>query len=66
MTLTIERKEQYLKSMGIYCPFCGSDDISAGPLDADYGQAWSNVECQNCKRVWKDIYTLSDIEEVAQ
>jgi len=60
---TKKQKKEYLKDPH-HCPYCKSDNISAGELEADGFQAWSNVVCNNCKKEWTDIYTLTDVEEL--
>ena len=56
------RENEYLASGGNVCPYCDSEDISAGHIQADAGTAWSNVECNSCEETWKDVYKLVEIE----
>jgi len=58
-----ERRAKYLKSSGVKCPFCDSMDISAGHLEGDAGTAWTDVECRDCKREWRETYELVHYEE---
>lgn len=62
--LTAKQKELYLKSPN-RCPYCNSLAICADHIEADYNTAWSNVECEDCGKVWKDIYTLTAVVDVA-
>ena len=54
-------KEKYLNDP-TECPKCNSYKISADCLSADGSTAWSRVECLACGAIWKDIYTLTDVE----
>lgn len=44
------------------CPFCGFENIEAGPLEADGRTAWSNVICHDCGAEWQDVYRLVGVE----
>lgn len=49
-----------------HCPFCGSDNIYAMMnygFESNY--VWSEQKCE-CGKMWKDIYTLTKIEEIKQ
>jgi hypothetical protein len=59
-----EIKKKYLKAGGALCPFCGSSDITAEPVESDGGEAWCDVTCKECEETWKDVYKLVDIIEV--
>ena len=60
--LTPEMVRDYVNSGGARCPFCGSDDIEAGPLEADADSAWGPVTCTACGREWQDVYLLGAID----
>tara|TARA_Y100000034_G_C6646851_1_gene282998 strand:- start:303 stop:512 length:210 start_codon:yes stop_codon:yes gene_type:complete len=62
MTLTKEQKQNYLDKKGCVCPFCGSENIEAGPLEADGMVAWSSVGCDDCEKTWQDEYNLVNVE----
>jgi hypothetical protein len=62
--LTKAQKENYLAKGGVFCPYCGSNDISAGEFDGE-GDCQS-VTCFNCHKNWRDVYKLVDIEEEKQ
>jgi len=63
--LTDAQKRAYLDASGLICPYCGSENIHAlEVLDGDYNQAWRRVACSECDEEWRDIYTLTDVEEV--
>jgi ribosomal protein S27AE len=61
--LTDERRQNYIKTGGVECPYCGSGDITA--MDSDYfgSQQSTRVLCNKCGLYWFDIYTLTDIQE---
>jgi len=59
--LTKAQKENYLAKGGVFCPYCGSNDISASEFDGE-GPCQS-VTCFNCHKSWRDIYKLTNIEE---
>jgi transposase-like protein len=52
----------YIVNGGIRCPFCNSGTISGEGFYTDNGNAWQKVECQDCGKEWKDLYTLVGIE----
>jgi hypothetical protein len=55
------RRHMYLESNGAYCFFCGSPDIEAGQMEMD-GAAWCEVTCNHCKKTFRDVYHLVDVE----
>ena len=46
---------QYVHNDACVCPFCGSDDIEAGPMEE---AACQPVRCNACGEEWEDIYQL--------
>jgi len=57
-------KRRYVKHP-YNCLYCGSEDIMAIHIVyAEYDQIPQVVECQNCGAKWKEIYSLTDIEEI--
>lgn len=62
MSLSKIDKEKYLNAPSS-CPYCGSEDISSGPIDADGTLASADVECKTCQGVWEDVYQLVEIRE---
>jgi transcriptional regulator NrdR family protein len=62
--LTEEQKKNYLKSRGLRCPYCLSEDVTGiSPLEADGDTASGRSECFACGKKWIDIYTLVGIED---
>jgi len=62
-TLTKKQKTDYINGGYNNCPHCNSDDISAGHPEADDNYVAIDVECKKCKKEWKEIFTLVDIED---
>lgn len=56
----MKNKEAYLSSPS-KCPYCDSEDIESGALDADGAVATAEVECNNCHKSWTDVYRLVDV-----
>lgn len=62
--LTERQKEEYLNSCGNHCPYCKSENIdSIGSVETDDNYGWRNVLCNDCKKEWQDVYTLTSIDE---
>lgn len=56
-----------LKGKGelIRCPFCGSDNISANPEKDWFGGGMcQNVECENCKKEFRENWKPISWEEL--
>ena len=62
MSLTRQARRRYLRTHGVRCPYCRSDQIEGGAIDVDCGQAIQPVTCLSCGKRWRDIYVLNDIE----
>jgi hypothetical protein len=60
--LTEEEKNKYLVSPYL-CPYCESDELSLGKVNADINRAVQNISCRQCKKRWTNIYTLARVEE---
>ena len=60
--LTPEKKQEYIASPH-HCPYCKSDDLTITDKNSDYNQVWHDILCESCDKTWKDIYTLTDMEE---
>lgn len=60
------QKTEYLAGGGVKCPYCKSENISQGAFwDAPTDSLGATVTCKDCKQSWGDIYTLTDVVEVA-
>ena len=68
MNLPFNRKI-YLHRHGVCCPYCGSTDIEQrGCYDNDDDKdpvcVTTIIYCGECKRSWRNIYALTDVEEI--
>lgn len=60
--LTQTQEEEYVKHPS-KCPFCKSNSIIEHKnLEANRLTAWQTMSCEDCKKEWENIYTLSRIE----
>jgi len=64
-----EWMDRYVKRP-TFCPFCETDHETAfGPITSDdsvpFDFAWRIAECTACKNTWKEIYSLTAIEEIS-
>ncbi len=62
--LTPQMVRSYIQCEGERCPYCGSDELESGPLEADGGSAWAPVECGRCGQEWRDVFFLGAIDTV--
>lgn len=47
------------------CPFCKSNNINSDDIEIPDGkQTFAVVECSDCGKKWKDIWTLTHFEEI--
>lgn len=63
MALTEEQKKAYLDSGGSRCPYCGNDDIEGDLWDSDTGYTTQRIVCHACDAAWRDIYSLSNVDD---
>jgi len=63
LKLTEEQKKAYLEGGGGRCPACGSEDITGGSVEIEGGHAHQEVDCVDCDATWRDVYTLSGIQQ---
>jgi hypothetical protein len=61
--ITPEQQQAYQNAPNT-CPFCGSDDITAGHMDSGDTEAWRDVQCNNkeCRMTWTEIFDLTRID----
>ena len=65
VTLTVEKKDKYVKSGGAKCPHCDSDALSGdGGVEITKGEANQAISCGNCEARWFDTYTLTGMEKM--
>lgn len=58
-----EWMDRYVKRP-TFCPHCESEDIKSHNINPESDFAWTVVECQSCQKRWKEIYSLTAIEEL--
>jgi len=65
MTITEERRRDYVENNPHLCPFCQSKNITTTTdIEGDgVRAAWQLIKCHDCGRHWCDIYSLTDVEE---
>ena len=68
--LTEEQKVHYLTvACGDRCPFCGCTSANTSEPGAVSTQDWEivlDLSCPSCAGKWRDIYTLSDVEDIEE
>jgi transposase-like protein len=52
-------QEMYVDSMGLRCPFCGSEAIYTGNTHLHAGCLDQEINCDECHTTWYDQYTLT-------
>ena len=57
-TKTPMTDSEYVENSGMLCPYCGSEDISAGDCGIDGLLVSIDVECHDCEKEWLDMYDL--------
>ena len=60
--LTPAMVKEYVEGGGTRCPYCHSQDIEIGPLEADGDGASGTVECLGCREQWREVFTLSAVD----
>jgi ribosomal protein L37AE/L43A len=57
MVLTKQQKDDYIKHPN-HCPFCNSKNIKQGDMR-------SRIKfCNECGKMWDEVYGIKDIKEV--
>lgn len=64
MKLTAAQKQFYLNHEGSRCPFCHSTDIEGREHDYEGNQVYQEIACNDCRRIWRDIYVLTEVEDI--
>jgi len=58
-------KAKYLDNPN-QCPHCDSENLSVeSGLDFSGNQCWRTVSCVMCGKMWREIFTVTDIEEIS-
>ncbi len=61
----MKTQEEYLQDPTA-CPFCGSTSIDGADVTVDGGSANQHVECMDCRREWRDVYSLIEFEPIEE
>lgn len=56
-----ELREKYLKSKGLLCPFCDSNDLACGNASFDGPEGFQDVKCNSCDNSWTDSLALTSV-----
>ena len=59
---TREAKEEYIRTGGVRCLFCGSEQIEGGSFECEAGCVWQRIRCLDCDQEWIDLYQLRDVQ----
>ena len=59
--ITKDMEAEYIEHQGARCPFCGSENISAGFFNGE--QMTQDVSCLDCHSEWYDKFDLIGIGE---
>lgn len=54
-------EKNYIEHQGSICPFCGSENISAGFFNGEH--MTQDVSCLDCESEWYDKFELVGIGE---
>ena len=65
LPLTEKQKTIYIKNGYGACPKCKARDIEGGMLEVDNNQAWQSLTCNECGFNYRDVYTLTNVEEIS-
>jgi uncharacterized Zn finger protein len=56
--------EEYAKTGGGMCPFCGGATLEGHEVEIQEGKAWQRVDCDDCGKSWADNYVLKGYTEL--
>ena len=59
--LTDEQRIAHVLGLGLKCPVCHDGDIEGSMFQADSGNVWQNMSCNECNIEWQDVYSLTDV-----
>ena len=63
--LTAQMRIDYLIDKGSYCPYCKSTNMEGiSGLEIEDSTVWGTVKCNSCKGEWRDVYTLTEVENI--
>ena len=56
---------EYVKKRGTECPYCGGTDlVTYDSFEFDEDRAVHAIECENCGKIYQDLYKLSGYEDL--
>lgn len=61
-TPTKEAREKYVRTGGVRCLFCGSEQIEGGAFECNAGMAGQEVRCLDCSEEWIDVYSMIEVQ----
>lgn len=67
--LSLEQIKKYRKNKGKICPYCNKPTVenNNGKLKIiNQDRATQMMRCHSCKKIWKEIYPIFDIEEIEE
>ena len=62
--LSPAERRQWVRAGWGYCPYCGSDQLDGGPYEGDANYVTTEVQCLDCRRRWREGYTLRWMEDL--
>ena len=60
--LTKEQIDKYVKSGGVKCPKCESEQLEGGQFEADAGFVYQPITCNECGFSYNDTYDLVGVD----
>lgn len=61
--MTLGLAQKYIENGGSICPHCGHNDIHGDSITVDSGSMSQTAHCPNCEASWRDIYTLTGVQD---
>jgi len=61
--------KEYRENKGKICPYCGKQTVENhnGMLKiVNQDKATQKMQCSSCKKIWREIYPMFDIEEIEE
>jgi hypothetical protein len=62
--ITPAMARRYVAEEGACCPFCGGTDLLAEDAEADADSSWCEVDCPDCGGCWREVYSLSALDQL--
>ena len=68
--LSKEKIDKYLTEIDRYCPFCCSKDCISFTVSTNISEdrkiKYITYECLDCKKRWREVFHLVNIEELPE